>query len=512
MKTRLSLLWVFACLSLALYAQIPSGYYKSADGKKASALKTSLHEIISSHKVVSYGDLWEAYETTDVVDGTDDQVYDMFSYDVNYYSSRGNAINREHVVPKSWWGGTSSYASYSDLFNVIPSNATANSAKSNYPLGVIDGNVNFDNGCTRVGKSSQSGGASNVFEPADQYKGDFARIYMYVATCYQNISWLEKYDYAFAAGATDYPTLQPWITKILLDWNRRDPVSEREIKRQEAVYSIQKNRNPFIDYPVLAEHIWGDSTSVAFNLATATPNTGVLPDDGEGTVPDDNNGTQYPDNGEGDGGDKPDEPSTDDPTGGYPVDTEKGTLLFVENFDDVTVGNDNTTSGSSTVWNGNANIASASTVYSAGGAVRVGKSKGAGTLVSVPISFAGGAFVVEIDVKGWTTVEGHLIVTASGCESQTAEYSAVMSDSYETLSLTFEGVSPSPTLTIETSAKRCFITAIRIYQPAEPNSVRDVLSNNDSDEAYYTLSGQRLIGKPLQSGIYIHKGRKILVR
>jgi hypothetical protein len=73
-------------------------------------------------------------------------------------------------------------------------------------------------------------------------------------------------------------------------------------------------------------------------------------------------------------------------------------------------------------------------------------------------------------------------------------------------------VSPSPTLTIETSAKRCFITAIRIYQPAEPNSVRDVLSNNDSDEAYYTLSGQCLIGKPLQSGIYIHKGRKILVR
>jgi hypothetical protein len=52
---------------------------------------------------------------------------------------------------------------------------------------------------------------------------------MYVATCYQNISWLEKYDYAFAAGATDYPTLQPWITKILLDWNRRDPVSEGKL-------------------------------------------------------------------------------------------------------------------------------------------------------------------------------------------------------------------------------------------------------------------------------------------
>ncbi len=95
--------------------------------------------------------------------------------------------------------------------------------------------------------------AKLVFEPADEYKGDFARTYFYVVTAYQNLSW--KYTYMVADG--DYPSLQPWAIEMLLKWHRDDPVSEKELKRNEVVYSIQTNRNPFIDYPELAEYIWG---------------------------------------------------------------------------------------------------------------------------------------------------------------------------------------------------------------------------------------------------------------
>lgn len=481
-----------------LFAQIPAGYYDAADGKSTSELKTALYNIVNNHDVVSYSGLWEAYETTDVVPNTDDQIFDMFSEDVNYYSLRGSEVNREHVVPQSWWGGGNLYPVYSDLFNVYPSEAKANSAKSNYPLGVITGKVTYDNGRTRVGVSNQSGGAPYVFEPADEFKGDFARIYFYVATCYQNISWVEKY-YAFEGGVNDYPTLKSWILPTLLEWNRTDPVSEWEIQRQEAVYGIQKNRNPYIDYPILAEYVWGDSTSVKFELANAVPNTGQ-----------ENGGDGDDESGDNDGGDN--EGGDDD--GSDNGDVVAGTLLFVETFDDVKNGSDATTGGSNSAWSGNDSIASASTVYAAGGAVRVGKAKGAGSLTTVPLNFDGGDLVVEVDVKGWTTIEGNLVVSVSGCESQTATYLATMSDDYETVKLVFTNASSSPVVTIETSSKRCFVSAIRVYSASDASGIDDVWfdkHNRVNDNAYYTLSGHRLQSKPQVRGFYIHRGNVVVM-
>lgn len=506
MVKKLSLFALNLLLSVSAFAQIPQGYYDNADRKSKADLKTSLYGIISKHVVLSYSALWDAYEITDVVEGTKDQVYDMFSLETTIYSSRGSEINREHVVPKSWWGGGSNYNSYSDLFNVIPSDSRANSAKSNYPLGVITGKVTYDNGRTRVGKADQSGGAPYVFEPADEFKGDFARIYMYVATCYQNISWEEKY-YAFEAGVNDYPSFKSWIIPTLLKWHRQDPVSEREIKRQEAVYGIQKNRNPFIDYPILAEHIWGDSTAVAFDLANAVPNTGQE-EGGEGgdVNPDDGGDDVIPDGPNDEPNDTPDDDIPDD----TPVLT--GDMLFVETFDDVEGGNDATTSGSSSAWSGNDSIASATATYSAGGAVRIGTSKKAGSITTIPLDFDGGDMVVEVDVKGWTTIEGELLVTATGCSTQTLTYSAKMADDYETLKAVFKGVPASPEVKFETSKKRCFISAIRIYEEKPANSIDKIESVQCADDSYYTISGQRLTAKPYAKGIYIHRGRKIMVR
>lgn len=66
------------------------------------------------------------------------------------------------------------------------------------------------------------------------------------------------------AADGDYPSLQPWAIEMLLKWHRDDPVSEKELKRNEVVYSIQTNRNPFIDYPELAEYIWGNRMGQTF--------------------------------------------------------------------------------------------------------------------------------------------------------------------------------------------------------------------------------------------------------
>ena len=130
--------------------------------------------------------------------------------------------------------------------------------------------MKFDNGVSKVGYNDVK--RLNVFEPADEYKGDFARMYMYFVTCYQDYTWRSSGTNMFITGS--YPTLNSYSQELLLKWHRQDPVSEKELNRNNAVYSFQYNRNPFIDYPQVAEYIWGDSTEYAFNFdggAVAAP-------------------------------------------------------------------------------------------------------------------------------------------------------------------------------------------------------------------------------------------------
>lgn len=251
-------------MTLQASATIPDGYYTKLDGKKKEALKTAAYETINPHTVLKYGDLFpEYFPYTDVYPelyNGQKRWWEMYSNEVFYVRDGYSGMNREHSFPKSWWGGSQT-APYTDLNHLYPSESDANTAKSNYPLGVVK-NAKFDNGVSRVGtpEAGQGGNAGQVFEPADQYKGDFARTYFYMVTCYQNMSW--KYTYMAKDGA--YPSLQPWALELLLDWARRDPVSQKEKDRNEAVYRFQGNRNPFIDFPELAEYIWGTRTAETF--------------------------------------------------------------------------------------------------------------------------------------------------------------------------------------------------------------------------------------------------------
>ena len=140
--------------------------------------------------------------------------------------------------------------------------AIANIRKNNYPPGELK-SIRWENGVTYVGKAEIDGNIQNAYEPCDEYKGDFARILMYMFTCYQDLTWTYTWmNYEYST----YPTLKPWAVEMLLKWHKQDPVSTTEISRNNAVFMIQGNRNPYIDYPQLADYVWGDSISHIFRL------------------------------------------------------------------------------------------------------------------------------------------------------------------------------------------------------------------------------------------------------
>lgn len=248
---------------VTMRAEVPEDYYADIYGKSGRALKNAVSELCKRHTVVTYGSLWYHFPKTDCRLDNPDRVWDMYSNKTYWFrgTSSVSGMNKEHSLPKSWWGGTENDA-YTDLNHLYPSDAAANSAKLHHPLGEVS-KVEFDNGSCKVGSpmTGQGGGSATVFEPADEYKGDFARTYFYMATTYQDLTW----KYTYMLNNTSWLTLNDWSINMLLKWARQDPVSDKELARNEAVYKIQNNRNPFIDNPELMEYIWGNKANEPFN-------------------------------------------------------------------------------------------------------------------------------------------------------------------------------------------------------------------------------------------------------
>ncbi len=277
---KIALYLVGLCAVLAAEATVPQGYYNSLKGKTGEDLKDAVHAITVNHTVLSYNSLWYYYVETDARPDNPNQVWDMYSNNTYYFSStRGNAVsgmNKEHSFPKSWWGGSKN-AAYSDLHHLIPTDANANSARSNWPFGEV-ASSDWDNGLSKRGtpRSGQGGGASRVFEPADEYKGDFARIYFYMVSCYQDLNWKTTY----MLTNSDWRTLNQWSIDLLLRWAREDPVSQKEITRNDAISRYQNNRNPFVDNPDLMEYIWGTMVGTAWDgSGTVNPDPDPQPTD-----------------------------------------------------------------------------------------------------------------------------------------------------------------------------------------------------------------------------------------
>ena len=287
-KLRVFTFHIFLFLSAVLFAASfnKATYYNAANGKKKAELKTALYGIIGNPSVKSYSSLWTYYYQTDRT--SDNKVIDRYSNEIRYFGNDVTAsvsgMNKEHGFPKSWWGGQDGNAvAYSDLHHLYPSDASANSAKSNYGMGIVTSPLKnksqiWDNGSIKVGMGTgRTGEKINLWEPADEWKGDFARAYFYIVTCYEELEMvLDQGANSMQTGT--YPKLLPWAYELYLKWSREDPVSDIERQRNETVYGIQNNRNPFIDYEGLEQYIWGTHMNVAFNPAQyENPFDGITP-------------------------------------------------------------------------------------------------------------------------------------------------------------------------------------------------------------------------------------------
>lgn len=264
MKKFIGLFMMLAGVS-GIVAAPPEGYYSSLEGKAGDNLKSAVKTVgKKGHNTISYGSsTWDAFLSTDVRVVNGKQCWwDMYSS--NNVSIVGHdGLNIEHSVANSWWGGTKNDA-YKDIVHLNPSNAEANNRKGNYPLGEI-ATVTWDNGVTFVGKpvSGQGGGSTYVYEPHDDYKGDFARAFFYMFTIYDDIAWKDNCNWMFDNSGSKVQ-LREWAYQLMLKWTRNDPVSQKEIDRNEGIYKEQGNRNPFIDNPDLAEYIWGNKKGESF--------------------------------------------------------------------------------------------------------------------------------------------------------------------------------------------------------------------------------------------------------
>ena len=263
------LLVVLTCLfPFFVFAEIPAGYYDDAVGKSGEDLQKSLSTILNDANDVGYNGLWNLYKTTDR--RSDGKVWDMYSDVTNYtfgtdqcgsYGVEGDCYNREHSVPKSWFNKQSPMVS--DIWHVYPTDGKINGMRSNNPFGEVgSGASSSKNEFSKWGKCVTPGYSGTVFEPNDEYKGDFARTYFYFATRYKGVATSGQGALVFTST---YPYITGWQLDMLLRWHKKDPVSPKELDRNEAVYdSRQGNRNPFIDYPELVDLIFGDSRNIPF--------------------------------------------------------------------------------------------------------------------------------------------------------------------------------------------------------------------------------------------------------
>jgi len=251
-----------------LWAQGPNGsgtYYKNANGKSGKSLKTALANIIVNPKNVGYDGLYEAYKKTDT--RADGFVRDWYSNTTKYkhcidnkgsYSQEGDMYNREHSVPQSWFSGS---GIKSDIVHVLPTDGYVNNRRSNYPFAEVN-NITYqsNNGYSKLGSCKTAGYSGTVFEPNDEIKGDMARIYFYMITRYESGCGSWGHD----VFTNDYPGLTKWTLDMMMRWSKQDPVDEVEVARNNAVYEVQGNRNPYVDYPGLEEYTWGTKKEEVF--------------------------------------------------------------------------------------------------------------------------------------------------------------------------------------------------------------------------------------------------------
>ena len=489
---KLLLLTISVFLALGAFAQAPNGsgsYYKNADGKKGSALKTALYSIISKKTTgvgYSYDGLLEDYELTDK--RADGYLRDWYSHSTEYviggpaenksYKKEGDAYNREHLVPQSWFG---SGDPKSDIVHVVPSDGYVNNRRSNYPLADVKSATYTSNDGCKLGTCATPGYNGTVFEPLPDTKGDIARIYFYMATRYENL--VSNWDGATASivfAGNKYPAIKKWYLKMLFKWANDDPVDDIEIARNNAIYSekVQKNRNPFVDYPGLEQYIWGNSQDVPFSFDNyqQPQYTG----DGDISVEDDSGSGGEEQGGEGQGGDEQGSETPENATialNNAFFDCSYSGSIDKNNDEDL-IGTQNGITVTYSLGDGGANR------YCNDSQIRL---------------YQNNTFTVSVGQGTITKIEFELATTSS----------KTLSASTGTVNgLTWTGNAKSVVFTVNSGSGNMQIKNIKVTVSV-PSGIHHHLSPITSRQETYNLKGQRV--KRYGRGIYVKNGKKIII-
>lgn len=275
---------VAVLLSGTISAAEPQGYYSRVVNQQGDGILAALYETIKGHTDVGYDGLYTVYPTSDVRPGTN-EVWDMYSTctfvhgqnKCGSYRQVCDCYNREHSVPQSWFNGS---PMKSDAFHVIPTDGKVNNQRGNHPLGECSGGTYLSSQATgKLGQSTFAGYTGTVFEVADEYKGDFARAYFYMVARYRTVALNGSDGSVMFTRNNGITGLTPYAMNLMMKWHRQDPVSQKELDRNEAIYQYQHNRNPFIDHPCLAEYIWGTLQGQRVTAETIDNCDGSLPPD-----------------------------------------------------------------------------------------------------------------------------------------------------------------------------------------------------------------------------------------
>lgn len=264
---RILIVIFISCFTINVQAQIPKNYYAPVLGLNGDALRQGLHDIIDGHNVLSYSALWSHFEQcdqndsgkvwdiyTDVPSGNPTYTFDFGTDQCGNYSGEGDCFNREHAVPSSWFNDASPMRT--DLHHIFPTDGWVNGQRANHDYGEVSSPSYTSSNGSKVGPNTFSGSSGTAFEPIDEYKGDIARVYFYMATRYADV--MSSWTGDMFSGSN----LSNWAEDMLLIWHGSDPVSSKEMQRNDSIYLVQDNRNPFVDHPEYVSMIWGPVAGV----------------------------------------------------------------------------------------------------------------------------------------------------------------------------------------------------------------------------------------------------------
>lgn len=252
---------------------VPSGYYSSLEGKSGAILKQAIQDIIANPAVVhahNYGDINTILQTADQNPLNGNEVWLMYKEVPRsklLIQTTGNGVgkwNREHIYPQSRGGYTNGTADVPDGINIWEATSAdilIHGHADAHHLRAEDGPENSSRNNRDYGLGDYNGFTGN----AGSWKGDVARAVFYMSIRYNGLSVVN-------GNPPDSTVGQLGDLATLLTWNIQDPADDFEMNRNNYIYTWQVNRNPFIDYPQLANYIWGANAGQAWfaSLSNAT--------------------------------------------------------------------------------------------------------------------------------------------------------------------------------------------------------------------------------------------------